>query len=272
MSTKIAHQIIHIISGKGGVGKTTITAGLGALLSLRGMKVLMIDADFGLRNLDLLFQVQERLVFDLGQVLEQKVALQQALIPVPQLDELYLLTSSLQKNFSDLNNPQVDQVLNECRHYFDVILIDHGAGFSHDMMQFIQHGDAAVLVSQPGGASLRSVNKILGVLQSELPCYWIINRWSKAARHNRNLLEEISQIDFPVSATLGDLAGLETMRFDAHHLHQAPTHILLEGLRPLTQQWFGDLKNQKIEIQELLSFESRGLFPLMRRGKMRAGD
>lgn len=272
MSTKIAHQIIHIISGKGGVGKTTITAGLGALLSLRGIKTLMIDADFGLRNLDLLFHLQERLVFDFGQVLEQKVALQQALIEVPQLEDLYLLTSSLQKNFTDLKNPQVEQILNECRHYFDVILIDHGAGFSQDMMEFIQHGDAALLVSQPGGASLRSINKILGVLQQELPCYWLINRWAKAARHNRTLLEEIAQIDFPVSATLGDISGIEKMRFDTHDLHHPPTHILLEGLRPLAQQWLGEEGNQKIEIQELLSFESRGLFPLMRRGKMRAGD
>lgn len=272
MSNKIAHQIIHIISGKGGVGKTTITAGLGVLLSLRGLRVLMIDADFGLRNLDLLFQVQERLVFDFGQVLEQKVVLQQALIAVPQFEDLYLLTSSLQKSFSDLKNPQVDQILHECRHYFDIILIDHGAGFSQDMMQFIQHGDATLLISQPAGASLRSINKILGVLQAELPCYWLINRWAKTARHNRNLLEEIAQIDFPVSATLGDIAGIEKMHFDPHHLHQAPTHVLFEGLRPLVKLWFGELENQQIEIQELLSFESRGLFPLMRRGKVRAGD
>lgn len=272
MSSKIAHQIIHIISGKGGVGKTTITAGLGTLLSLQGMKVLMIDGDFGLRNLDLIFHLQDRLVFDFGQVLEQKVSLQQALISVPHLEGLFMLTSSLQKDFSELKEPRVAQVLNECRHHFDVIIVDHGAGFSHYMTEFIAQGDAALIVSQPAGASLRSVNKILGVLERQLPCYWLINQWALSTRHKLPVLDEITQIGFPVTATLPQIPGIEHGRFDAQSLHQAPVHTLLQALRPLVSQWLGQEQGQKIGMQALLSFESRGLFPLMRRGKARSTE
>lgn len=269
MHHNIAHQVIHIISGKGGVGKTTITAGLGALLSLQGLRVLMIDADFGLRNLDLIFHLQDRLVFDLGQLLEKKVALDEALIPVPHLENLFLITSSLQKGFDDLVSPDIAGFIEHCRARFDVILLDHGAGFAHDVQQFVQHGDAALLISQPHNASLRSVNKILGALEQQMPCYWLINRWGRSARSNRYMLEQIAQIDFPVTTTIDDIGGLDALRLDQKSLSHAPAQPLIYGLKPLVQQWLGEVTAQGGDLEALLSFESRGLFPLNKRGKIR---
>lgn len=258
MPMRLTHQVIHIVSGKGGVGKTTMTAGLGTLLALSDLRVLMIDADFGLRNLDLIFHLQERLVFDLGQVLEKQVTLEQALIPVPGLEGLSLLTSSLTKSFEDLHNPDIEGLITECRQRFDVILIDHGAGFGQDLQQFITHGDAALLVSQPQSASLRSVNKVLGELEKQMPCYWIINRWTSSAQSDRDMLKKIADVGFPVMATIGEMPKLEALY---HNL----AHPLLQALKPVVDQWSGCPMASPVDLEALLSFESRGLFPFLKR-------
>ena len=125
-------EVIVITSGKGGVGKTTTTANLGSSLALEGKKVVLVDTDIGLRNLDVVMGLENRIVYDIVDVVEEKCKLRQALIKDKRFKELYLLPAAQTRDKSAVNEEQMKKITDKLKEEFDYILIDCPAGIEQE--------------------------------------------------------------------------------------------------------------------------------------------
>ena len=148
-------QVLVVTSGKGGVGKTTSTASLGAALANDGAKVVVIDFDVGLRNLDLLLGAERRVVFDLINVINGVAKLPQALIRDKRLETLYLLPASQTRDKDALTEDGVGKVIEELRTKFDWIICDSPAGIERGATLAMRFADAAIIVTNPEVSSVR---------------------------------------------------------------------------------------------------------------------
>ncbi|MCB8837693.1 septum site-determining protein MinD [Aurantimonas sp. VKM B-3413] len=160
-------KVIVVTSGKGGVGKTTSTAALGAALAKRGEKTVVIDFDVGLRNLDLVMGAERRVVYDLINVVQGDAKLSQALIRDKRLETLYLLPASQTRDKDNLTAEGVEAVMNELRKSFDWIICDSPAGIERGATLAMRHADMAVVVTNPEVSSVRDSDRIIGLLDSK---------------------------------------------------------------------------------------------------------
>ena len=159
--------ILVVTSGKGGVGKTTSTAALGAALAQSGKTVAVVDFDVGLRNLDLVMGAERRVVFDFVDVVKGNAKLSQALIRDKRFDTLSLLPASLTHDKDALTADGVAKVIEELRQKFDWVICDSPAGIERGAMLAMRHADAAVLVTNPEVSSVRDSDRILGLLDTK---------------------------------------------------------------------------------------------------------
>jgi septum site-determining protein MinD len=160
-------QVLVVTSGKGGVGKTTSTASIGAALARDGAKVAVIDFDVGLRNLDLVLGAERRVVFDLINVINGVAKLSQALIRDKRLETLYLLPASQTRDKDALSEEGVAKVIEELRTKFDWIICDSPAGIERGAMLAMRYADAAIIVTNPEVSSVRDSDRIIGLLDSK---------------------------------------------------------------------------------------------------------
>src|ERR1700755_3184477 len=160
-------QVLVVTSGKGGVGKTTSTAALGAALAQAGEKVVVVDFDVGLRNLDLVLGAERRVVFDLINVVQGVAKLPQALIRDKRLENFWLLPASQTRDKDALTEEGVGRVIAELRSRFDWILCDSPAGIERGAMLAMRYADAAVIVTNPEVSSVRDSDRIIGMLDSK---------------------------------------------------------------------------------------------------------
>ena len=160
-------KIIVVTSGKGGVGKTTSTAAIGAGLALRGHKTVVIDFDVGLRNLDMIMGCERRVVFDFINVIQGDAKLKQALIKDRRLDNLAILPTSQTRDKDALTRDGVEQVLDELRDEFDYIICDSPAGIERGAHLAMYFADEAVVVTNPEVSSVRDSDRVLGLLSSK---------------------------------------------------------------------------------------------------------
>jgi septum site-determining protein MinD len=160
-------KVIVITSGKGGVGKTTSTAALGAGLALRGKKTVVIDFDVGLRNLDMVMGCERRVVFDFINVIQGDAKLNQALIKDRRLDNLSILPTSQTRDKDALTTEGVEKVIDELRNEFDYILCDSPAGIERGAHLAMYFADEAVVVTNPEVSSVRDSDRVLGLLSSK---------------------------------------------------------------------------------------------------------
>jgi septum site-determining protein MinD len=160
-------KIIVVTSGKGGVGKTTSTAAIGAGLALRGHRTVVIDFDVGLRNLDMIMGCERRVVFDFINVIQGDAKLKQALIKDRRLDNLSILPTSQTRDKDALTRDGVEQVLNELRDEFDYIICDSPAGIERGAHLAMYFADEAVVVTNPEVSSVRDSDRVLGLLASK---------------------------------------------------------------------------------------------------------
>src|ERR1700744_941971 len=193
-------KVVVVTSGKGGVGKTTSTAALGAALAQMGEKVVVIDFDVGLRNLDLVMGAERRVVFDLINVVQGVAKLQQALIRDKRLDNLWLLPASQTRDKDALTEEVVRNVITGLRTKFDWILCDSTAGIERDVTLAMRYTDAAVIVTNPEVSSVRDANRIIGMLDSKTVR-------AEAGEHvEKHVL--ITRYD-PGRATRGEMLGID---------------------------------------------------------------
>ncbi len=160
-------QVVVVTSGKGGVGKTTTTAALGAALAHFGERVVVIDFDVGLRNLDLVMGAERRVVFDLINVINGVAKLPQALIRDKRLENLCLLPASQTRDKDALTEEGVAKVVDELKTKFDWIICDSPAGIERGATLAMRHADAAIIVTNPEVSSVRDSDRIIGLLDSK---------------------------------------------------------------------------------------------------------
>jgi septum site-determining protein MinD len=160
-------QVVVVTSGKGGVGKTTSTAAMGAALAHFGEKVVVIDFDVGLRNLDLVMGAERRVVFDLINVINGVAKLSQALIRDKRLENLVLLPASQTRDKDALTDDGVGRVIEELKTKFDWIICDSPAGIERGATLAMRHADAAIIVTNPEVSSVRDSDRIIGLLDSK---------------------------------------------------------------------------------------------------------
>jgi septum site-determining protein MinD len=159
--------VLVVTSGKGGVGKTTSTAALGAALAKGGQKVALVDFDVGLRNLDLIMGAERRVVFDFINVIQGQAQLTQALIRDKRLETLFLLPASQTRDKDALTEEGVDEVISSLREVFDWVICDSPAGIERGAMLAMRHADMAVVVTNPEVSSVRDSDRIIGMLDSK---------------------------------------------------------------------------------------------------------
>jgi septum site-determining protein MinD len=159
-------KVVVVTSGKGGVGKTTSTAALGAALAQTGKKVVLIDFDVGLRNLDLVMGAERRVVFDLVNVTQGTAKLAQALIRDKRIDNLSLLPASQTRDKDALTEEGVATVIQELREKFDYVFCDSPAGIERGAQLAMRFADEAVIVTNPEVSSVRDSDRIIGLLDS----------------------------------------------------------------------------------------------------------
>lgn len=160
-------RAIVVTSGKGGVGKTTACANLGAALAQKGKEVLLIDTDIGLRNLDTALGLENRIVFDLIDVIENKCRLKQAIIRDKQNQHLSLMPASQSRDKSDINEAQMQQLLSEVKNMYDFVIIDCPAGIEQGFKNAIAGADEAIVVCTPEVSSVRDADRVIGIMASQ---------------------------------------------------------------------------------------------------------
>lgn len=161
-------KVVVITSGKGGVGKTTCTANLGAGLALGGHSVLLVDGDIGLRNLDLVMGLENRIVFDLVDVVERKCrTFRQALIKDKRFENLHLLPAAQSRDKDAVSPEQMQALCAELKQAFDFVLIDSPAGIEHGFRNAVAGADEAIVVTNPEVSAIRDADRIVGLLEAQ---------------------------------------------------------------------------------------------------------
>ncbi len=159
-------KVFVVTSGKGGVGKTTTTANIGTALAMDGHKVVLLDADIGLRNLDLIMGLENRVVYDLVNVIEGKCRLKQALIKDKRHKDLYMLPAAQTRDKDAVSAEQMKNLCDELRKEFDYILIDCPAGIEQGFKNAIAGADEAIVITTPEVSSVRDADRIIGLLEA----------------------------------------------------------------------------------------------------------
>ena len=159
-------EVIVITSGKGGVGKTTTTANLGSALAMRGKKVVLLDTDIGLRNLDVVMGLENRIVYDIVDVIEGKCKLRQALIKDKRFTDLFLLPAAQTRDKDAINEDEMIRLTQRLKEEFDYIIVDCPAGIEQGFKNAIAGADRAIVVTNAEISSIRDADRIIGLLES----------------------------------------------------------------------------------------------------------
>ena len=174
----MAARVITVTSGKGGVGKTTMVGNLGVALAMRRQRVVVIDADVGLRNLDMMLGLENRVVYDLVDVIEGRCRLRQALVRDKRLAELFLLPAAQTRDKSAVQPDDMVRVCDGLREQYDIILIDSPAGIEQGFRYAVAPADEILIVTNPEVAAVRDADRVVGLIEAEEkgPPRLIINR------------------------------------------------------------------------------------------------
>jgi len=198
-------KVVVVTSGKGGVGKTTSSAALGAALAQAGQNVVLVDFDVGLRNLDLIMGAERRVVFDLVNVIQGDAKLPQALIRDKRCETLWLLPASQTRDKDALTEAGVARVIDELRARFDWVICDSPAGIEKGATLAMRFADLAVVVANPEVSSVRDSDRIIGILDAKtevaeagekLPKHLLLTRYdpARAARGEMMKVDDVLEI------------------------------------------------------------------------------
>ncbi|HNT23379.1 MAG TPA: septum site-determining protein MinD [Anaerolineales bacterium] len=174
----MAAKVVTVTSGKGGVGKTTATANLAAALAADGDKVVCVDTDIGLRNLDVVLGLENRIVYDLVDVIEGRCRLRQAMIRDKRLPELHLIPAAQTRDKSAVSPSDMVRLCDELRSECDWILIDSPAGIERGFRNAVAPADVVIVITNPEVSAVRDADRIIGLVEAEEkgPARLVINR------------------------------------------------------------------------------------------------
>lgn len=171
-------KVITITSGKGGVGKTTATANIGAGLAALGKKVVCIDADIGLRNLDVVMGLENRIVYDLVDIVEGRCKVRQAMIRDKRLPELYLIPAAQTRDKNAISPSDMRKLCKKLVKEYDYVIIDSPAGIERGFKNAIAAADDILVITNPEVSAVRDADRIIGLIEAEQkgPAKLVINR------------------------------------------------------------------------------------------------
>ncbi|MBB5174383.1 septum site-determining protein MinD [Texcoconibacillus texcoconensis] len=198
-------EAIVITSGKGGVGKTTTTVNIGTALALTGKSVALVDTDIGLRNLDVVMGLENRIIYDLVDVVEQQCKLSQALIRDKRFDCLVLLPAAQTKDKAAIDPSDMEEIVEELKRDYDYVLIDCPAGIEQGFKNAVAGADQSIVVSTPEVSAVRDADRIVGLLEQEDmdPPRLVVNRIRNHMMQNGDMLD----VDEVVSTLAIELLG-----------------------------------------------------------------
>ena len=241
---KLGRAIV-LTSGKGGVGKTTTTANLGVALAKRGAKVALVDADVGLRNLDILMGLESRVQHHLLDVLEEKVELEEALVRDKHFPNLFLLAAAQSREKDEVDTESMRDLIEELREQFDYVLIDCPAGIEMGFKNAVVGAQEAIVVCTPEVSAVRDVDRVVGLLGNAFSPQLIINRVRPHLVHKGKMLsvEDVNSIlrlpllgviadepDVIVSTNKGEPLALRTDTETAKAYHSIAARIAGEDV------------------------------------------
>ena len=210
--------VITITSGKGGVGKTTATANLSAALAMRGKRVVAIDADIGLRNLDVVMGLENRIVYDLVNVVEGACRLRQALIKDKRIENLYMIPAAQSRDKSAIRPQDMIDVCDQLRPEFDFILIDSPAGIEQGFRNAVAPADRICIITTPEVSAVRDADRVVGLIEAEGkgPASLILNRLRPQMIQRGDMLDTADVLDVLAIELLGIVPEDETIIVSAN--------------------------------------------------------
>ncbi len=206
-------QVITISSGKGGVGKTTAVANIAVALAATGAKVVCLDGDIGLRNLDVIMGLENRIVYDIVDVIEGRCKLRQAMIRDKHLPELYLIPAAQTRDKNAVSPSDMIRVCNDLRPDVDFVLIDSPAGIERGFRNAIAPADKVLVVTNPEVSAVRDADRVIGILEAEekgAPAL-IINRLNAVLVKQHDMLSPEDVLDLLGISLLGIVPEDETV-------------------------------------------------------------
>ncbi len=197
-------RAIVITSGKGGVGKTTTTANLGTALAQLGHSVVLVDADIGLRNLDVVMGLENRIVYHVVDAIKGKCTVQKALIKDRRLENLWLLPASQTDDKDAVTPDDMRSLVFELKTQYDFVLIDCPAGIEQGFKNAIAGADEAIVVATPEVSSIRDADRVVGLLAAaDVPARLIVNRISPQLVKKGDMLSQADVIEILALEMLG---------------------------------------------------------------------
>jgi septum site-determining protein MinD len=258
-------RVIVITSGKGGVGKTTASANIGTALAASGASVALVDMDIGLRNLDILMGLENRVVYNLVDVIEEKCKLRQALVKDKRLPNLCLLPAAQTRDKSAVNPEQMHKVCAELKQMFDFVVLDSPAGIEGGFQSAIAGAEEAVVVTTPEMSAVRDADRVIGLLEAKKDAITqyrlVINRIRPAmvATNDMMSVEDVLEIlsvkllgvvpedeDIIVSTNKGEpIAGTDNTRAGQAYRNiarrLAGEDVPFLDLSPVNETWFNKI-------------------------------
>ena len=198
-------QVITVTSGKGGVGKTTAVANLAVALASNGSKVVCIDGDIGLRNLDVILGLENRIVYDIVDVIEGRCRLKQAMIRDKKLPNLYLIPAAQTRDKNAVSPSDMNRLIKDLRPDYDFVLIDSPAGIERGFRNAIAAADRVLVVTNPEVSAVRDADRVIGILEAEEkgPAALIINRLNPTLVKNHDMLSADDVLDLLAVELIG---------------------------------------------------------------------
>lgn len=160
-------EAIVVTSGKGGVGKTTTSANIGTALAIHGKKVCLVDTDIGLRNLDVIMGLENRIIYDIVDVIEGSCKLKQAIIKHKEIEGLSLLPAAQTKDKQDVRPEEIKKIVEQLKQDYDYVIIDCPAGIEQGFKNAVSGADQAIVVTTPEKSAVRDADRVIGLLENE---------------------------------------------------------------------------------------------------------
>ncbi|MDP9018032.1 MAG: septum site-determining protein MinD [Candidatus Eremiobacteraeota bacterium] len=250
-------RTIVLTSGKGGVGKTTTTVNVGAALAKRGHRVILVDADIGLRNLDLVMGLEKRIVFDLVEVVEGRCQIKQALIKDKRFESLHMLPAAQTRDKDSVSEEQFAAVLQSMSEMADYILIDCPAGIEHGFRNAIAGANEAIIVTTPEVSAIRDADRVIGkVTEKKMPVRLIINRIRPEMVRSGDMLS----VDDVCEILSAELLGIIPDDEEVIDTTNKGEPIVLDPTKRLASMYDKIARRLEGEIVPFTNLESRGFF------------